>query len=68
MLEAEEVGSGGENGNDDGQCVMEGWRLMVDPGDTDGGGGSSSPKETPNALSFASWSSSTYFFHAVELC
>jgi len=33
----------------------------------DGAGGSSSPKETPRARSFASLSSSTYFLHAAGL-
>lgn len=66
LLEAEDVGIGGENGSDDGKCVIDACRLMVEPGETDGGGGSSFPKETPSALSLASCSSSTYLFQAIE--
>lgn len=54
LLEAEEVGIGGEKGKDDGKFEIEGWRLMLEPGEMDGGGGGSSLEETPSALSFAS--------------
>jgi hypothetical protein len=63
LLDAEEVGTGGENGRG-GYGAIDGCLLAVDAGEIDGRGGSSSPNETPNARSFASFSSSTYFFHA----
>lgn len=54
LLEADEVGRGGEKGNG-GYCT-DGCRLRsVVTGEMDGGGaGSSSPNETPRALSLAS--------------
>lgn len=67
LLDAEEVGNGGENGSG-GYCAIDGCRLIVDTGEIDGRGGSSSPNETPSARSLASFSSSTYLFHAVEYC
>ena len=66
LLEAEEVGIGGENGSG-GYCAIDGCLLVVDPGEIDGGGGSSSPNETPSARSFASFNSSTYLFQAVDV-
>ena len=60
LLDADEGGIGGENGRG-GYCAIE-----VDAGEIDGGGGSSSPNETPRARSFASLSSSTYLFHAAN--
>jgi len=65
LLDAEEVGIGGEKGSGGYWC--DGCRLIEVAGDIAGGGGgtgSSSPNETPNALSFASFNSSTYFFQA----
>lgn len=66
LLDAEEVGTGGENGSG-GYCAIDGCLLVVDAGEIEGGGGSSSPNETPRARSLASFNSSTYFFHAAEL-
>ena len=63
LLEAEEVGIGGEKGSG-GYCVTDACLLMVDAGEMDGGGGSSSPNDTPRARSFASLSSSTYLCQA----
>ena len=64
-LEADDVGRGGENGSW-GKCVTDACLLIVDAGEIDGIGGSSSPNETPRARSLASFSSSTYFFQAAR--
>lgn len=66
LLDAEDVGIGGENGNG-GYGAADGCRLSVETGEIDGGGGSSSPNETPRARSFASFNSSTYLFHAMAI-
>jgi hypothetical protein len=63
LLDAEEVGTGGENGSG-GYCAIDACLLIVDAGEIEAGGGSSSPNETPRARSFASFNSSTYLFHA----
>ena len=59
LLPAEEVGIGGEKGN--GGYWLEFCRLgFVPTGEIEGGGaGSSSPNDTPSALSLASLSSLT---------
>lgn len=56
---ADEGGIGGEKGS--GGYWFEFWRLrLVAAGDMEGGGaGSSSPNDTPRALSLASFSSLT---------
>lgn len=67
LLDAEDVGIGGENGRG-GYCI-DVCRLIDVAGEIAGGGGrggSSSPNETPRARSLASLSSSTYFFQAAS--
>lgn len=58
LLDADDVGIGGEKGSD-GYCTDACREGLVVGGDTDGSGGSSSAKDTPRARSLASWSSST---------
>jgi len=58
LLVADEVGSGGENGNG-GYCVIDACLLISEPGEMEGGGGgSSSPIDTPSARNFSSINSS----------
>jgi hypothetical protein len=64
LLEADEVGKGGENGSG-GYC--DAWRLIEEDGEIEGGGWSSSPPETPRARSWASCNSATYFSQAMAI-
>lgn len=66
LLAADEVGIGGENGSGGYCAALDGCLLFAEAGEMDGRGGSSSPNETPSARSFASLSSSTYRFHAIN--
>ena len=58
LLEADEVGSGGENGN--GGYCMEACRLILETAGDAVEAGPSLPRVTPNARSLASDNSLTY--------
>lgn len=67
LLEADDVGKGGENGRG-GYCIEACLLIFDTAGDfVGGGGGSSSPKDTPSARSLASWSPATYASHSAVM-